>query len=366
MNQEPQEKLDEYRKQLDKLFRTSRLLSSDSKEEKERIYGALKAPYDRLSLYRYYKLDAEGYVLSALRHGKVTVSNPKIFNDPFDSLLYIDREKVRAAQQLYPPERIINEVNSIREGNDPSPELDGVIQELFKRLAALPEEDVKKALSCSPLQIEKNTSLLIDNVIAYLRGLLRIACFSERCDSPLMWAHYADCGRGICVEYDVPTTGELAHPIKGLSSDRDCFSSMFPVIYSNERYDATHIVEDLVLLLLAVDLRVENSCDFSKYDLLKDLKLSLYKSKDWEYEREWRLFTWPYLSTDPNRLFIDKPPQMTSVILGHSMVGVQMESVLEALRTYKTGSGKMVKIKRVVVDTSSSKYILRIEDCGEI
>jgi hypothetical protein len=316
-------------------------------------------------LYRYYKLDADGYVLSALRHGKVTVSNPKIFNDPFDSLLYVDREKVRAAQQLYPPERIINEVNSIREGNDPSPELDGVIQELFKRLASLPEEDVKKALSCSPLQIEKNTSLLIDNVIAYLRGLLRIACFSERCDSPLMWAHYADCGRGICVEYDVPTTGGLAHPIKGLSSDRDCFLSMFPVLYSNERYDATHIAEDLVLLLLAVEMRVENSCDFSKYDLLKDLKLSLYKSKDWEYEREWRLFTWPFLPTDPDRLFIDKP-QITSVVLGHNMVDVQKESVLEALRTYKTGSGKMVKIKRVVVDTSSSKYILRIEDCGEI
>lgn len=266
MNQELQEKLDLYRKQLDKLFRTSRLLSSDSKEEKERIYGMLRPPCDRLPLYRYYKLDAEGYVLSALRHGKVTVSNPKIFNDPFDSLLYIDREKVRAAQQLYPPERIINEVNLIRVGNEPSSELDGVIQELFKRLASLPEEDVKKALSCSPLQIEKNTSLLIDNVIAYLRGLLRIACFSERCDSPLMWAHYADCGRGICVEYDVPTTGELAHSIKGLSSDRDCFLSMYPVIYSNERYDATHIAEDLILLLLAVEIGAVNSCDFSKYD----------------------------------------------------------------------------------------------------
>jgi hypothetical protein len=365
MNQELQEKLDLYRKQLDKLFRTSRLLSSDSKEEKERIYGMLRPPCDRLPLYRYYKLDAEGYVLSALRHGKVTVSNPKIFNDPFDSLLYVDREKVRAAQQLYPPERIINEVNPIRAGNPPSLELNGVIQEFFIRLASLPEEDVKKALSCSPLQIEKNTSLLIDNVIAYLRGLLRIACFSERCDSPLMWAHYADCGRGICVEYDVPTTGEIAHPIKGLSSDRDCFLSMFPVVYSTDRYDATHIAEDLILLLLAVEIGAVNSCDFSKYDLLKDLKLSLYKSNDWEYEREWRLFTWPYLPTDPERLFIDKP-LMTSVILGHSMVEVQKESVLEALRTYKMGSGNMVKIKRMVVDSSSSNYTLRIEDCGEI
>jgi hypothetical protein len=325
----------------------------------------LRPPCDRLPLYRYYKLDAEGYVLSALRHGKVTVSNPKIFNDPFDSLLYIDREKVRAAQRSYPTERIINEVNLIRAGNEPSPELNGVIQEFFIRLASLPEEDVKKALSCSPLQIEKNTSLLIDNVIAYLRGLLRIACFSERCDSPLMWAHYADCGRGICVEYDVPTTGELAHPIKGLSSDRDCFLSMFPVVYSTDRYDATHIAEDLILLLLAVEIGAVNSCDFSKYDLLKDLKLSLYKSNDWEYEREWRLFTWPYLPTDPERLFIDKP-LMTSVILGHCISEVQKESVLEALRTYKMGSGNVVRIKRLVVDADSSTYSLKVEDIAEI
>jgi hypothetical protein len=180
-----------------------------------------------------------------------------------------------------------------------------------------------------------------------------------------MWAHYADCGRGICVEYDVPTTGEIAHPIKGLSSDRDCYLSMFPVVYSTDRYDATHIAEDLILLLLAVEIGAVNSCDFSKYDLFKDLKLSLYKSNDWEYEREWRLFTWPYLPTDPDRLFIDKP-LMTSVILGHCISEVQKESVLEALRTYKMETKNTVKIKRMVVNTSSLKYNLKIEEIGEI
>ena len=71
------------------------------------------------------------------------------------------------------------------------------------------------------------------------------------------------------------------------------------------------------------------------------------------------------MPTDPERLFIDKP-LMTSVILGHCISEVQKESVLEALRTYTVESGNIVKIKRVVVDTSSLKYILRIEDCGEI
>ena len=365
MNQELQEKLDLYRKQLDKLFRTSRLWPSDCEEEKARIYGALRPPCDRLALYRYYKLDANGYVLSALRHGKMVLSNPKIFNDPFDSLLYVDREKVREAQKSYPPERIVEEVNSIRAGNQPSSEFNEVLQSFFKKLTSLSEEDVKKALIRDPLQIANNTSLLLDKVIVYLRGVIRIACLSERCDSPLMWAHYADCGRGICVEYDVLTTGELAHPVNDLSSDQECFLSMFPVIYTDERYDATHIAEDFIILSLAVDLGIENSCDFSKYDLLKELKLSLYKSKDWEYEREWRLFVSPFLPTDPDRVFIDNH-KMTSVILGNNMVDVQMESVLEALRTYKMATQNTIKIKKMVVDTTSSKYNLKIEECGEI
>ena len=365
MNQELQEKLDLYKKQLDKLFRTSRLISTDSKEEKERIFRVLKAPCDRLPLYRYCKLDAEGYVLSMLRHGTVTLSNPKIFNDPFDALLYVDREKVLKEQQRYPPERIIEEVNAIRGGKSPNPELDVVIQKFFKYMASLPEADVRKALMCGSLQMEKNTSLLIDNTIAYLRGRIRIACFSERYDSPLMWAHYADSGRGICVEYDVPLTSEPSCFVHGLSSERGCFLSMFPVIYTDERYDATHIAEDFILLSLAIAMREEKNCDSSKYDLLKNLKISLYKSRDWEYEREWRMFTYPFLPTDQDRVFIDKK-QITSVILGYNMVDVQKESVLEALRTYKIVSKNTIKIKRLVVDTDSSKYALRIEDVCEI
>ena len=365
MNQELQEKLDSYRKQLDKLFRTSRLWPSDCDEEKARIYGALRPPCDRLVLYRYYKLDAHGYVLSALRHGKVTLSNPKIFNDPFDSLLYVDREKVRAYQKLYPPERIVEEVNSIRAGNQPSPELDIVIQELFKRLALSSEEDVKDALMKDSAKIDSNSTFLISDAIDYHKGKLRGACFCERCDSPLMWAHYADCGRGICVEYDVPITGEIAHSINGLSSERRCGLAMFPVVYADERYDATYIVENYIHLRLAIILGIEKEYDFSRYDLLEDLKISLYKSKDWEYEREWRLFVSPFLPTDPDRVVIDKP-QMTSVILGHSMVDVQRESVLEALRTYKMKMNNTVKIKRMIVDTTSSTYNLKIEECGEI
>jgi Protein of unknown function (DUF2971) len=50
------------------------------------------------------------------------------------------------------------------------------------------------------------------------RDALRVGCFSERRDSILMWSHYADHHRGICIEYEtrwlsIPEAIGLLHPV---------------------------------------------------------------------------------------------------------------------------------------------------------
>ena len=57
MTEEIRNKLEEYKKGLDALLAKSRLLSSDTKEEKIRILRGLTPPVDTLLLYRYYRLD---------------------------------------------------------------------------------------------------------------------------------------------------------------------------------------------------------------------------------------------------------------------------------------------------------------------
>ena len=81
-----------------------------------------------------------------------------------------------------------------------------------------------------------------------------IACFSEKCDSMLMWSHYSDEHRGICVGYN----------LHELIEKYNCF----PVIYSNK-------------------MPQRKELDIGKKDMLYEAILT--KSKDWEYEAEWRI-----------------------------------------------------------------------------
>ncbi|MDO4332786.1 MAG: DUF2971 domain-containing protein [Eubacteriales bacterium] len=88
-----------------------------------------------------------------------------------------------------------------------------------------------------------------------LQRTVFIACFSERPDSLLMWGHYANNHRGICVGYD----------LKKLIENYDCL----PVIYEEE-----------------LPQNINNA------HILKD---TLTKYRDWEYEKEWRI-----IKTDEN------------------------------------------------------------------
>ena len=81
-----------------------------------------------------------------------------------------------------------------------------------------------------------------------------ISCFSEKCDSMLMWSHYSDEHKGLCLGFD----------LKSLIQKYD----VFPVIYSNRMP------------------KVKNADIDNKSALLKSI---LTKSKEWSYEQEWRI-----------------------------------------------------------------------------
>jgi hypothetical protein len=89
---------------------------------------------------------------------------------------------------------------------------------------------------------------------------LRIACFSERNDSILMWSHYADHHKGICVEYE---TRLLSLP--------DAIGFLHPVNYHPELFDAT-----------------EYFCSYPENNPWMLWIAACHKSPEWAYELEWR------------------------------------------------------------------------------
>ncbi|WP_044204224.1 DUF2971 domain-containing protein [Flammeovirga sp. OC4] len=86
-----------------------------------------------------------------------------------------------------------------------------------------------------------------------------VCCFSKSFDNLLMWSHYGDCHKGICLEFD--------DSIEPFSKGRNViYENHFPSINLDEIF-----------------------CNDDEKDFLLVSKLLSYKSKDWIYEKEIRL-----------------------------------------------------------------------------
>lgn len=92
----------------------------------------------------------------------------------------------------------------------------------------------------------------------------RVCCFSKRNDNLLLWAHYADNHRGICLEYDIPDDihKKTFMPIT--------YGESQPVLEKVERFPAGD----------------QNAGRLSLK--MEDAAVFLTKSADWKYEEEWR------------------------------------------------------------------------------
>ena len=121
-----------------------------------------------------------------------------------------------------------------------------------------------------------------------LRIMANVVCFSESFDNSLMWSHYADSHRGLCVEYDTK-----------LLRDKNTIKKIFPVVYDSLRISNCEINElSDELIELWDDLEKNNEHDEGPY-LRRIIPLLLKKNKVWEYEKEWRLiYTLPQYYDD--------------------------------------------------------------------
>ena len=197
--------------------------------EKTRVYdeiGYFYQCYAPASLYKYYsdtKLNFE-----TIKNNSIWYSAPCNFNDIFDCNISIDDEKIfNNALNLFPDKR------GVRTGSP-----------MWKKL----KEEINRGLYMLEIQFNE------------LRNTTGISCFSEREDSLLMWAHYANNHRGICVEYNL------------LNINKELGFTAVPIIYSNDRtcFDS-------------ID-------SYGEKDIWEFFIESLTsKSMEWNYEKEWRI-----------------------------------------------------------------------------
>lgn len=177
-------------------------------------------------LYRYRPVNDRELI--ALQNNHLWLSTFKEFNDPFENKVFFDVESIVDSY-------IATNINEKKGVNKNQPAYISCIAEMKKIIKNLEDE----------LEIKRNRAF--------------IACFCENYNSLLMWAHYANGHKGICICYRyedlVKAYGVL---------------NVLPVTYTENFYKFS-----------TFDEYVNNSQIF--------IKLCKTKSLEWAYEKEWRL-----------------------------------------------------------------------------
>ena len=154
--------------------------------------------------------------------------------------------------------------------------------------------------------ILRNQHLMLDNGIGFndpfelrisdrKRGTdrsvfgLRILCLTNSNKNKLMWSHYADSHKGLCLVVEVPA------------------SLSYPVCYSGNRIFENSNIDDI--LIKSKRTKKESLRKKSIIDLPYEHKVALIKDQKWKYEKEWRIVldeSSPLLTVDSkNRFFFD-------------------------------------------------------------
>lgn len=222
------------------------------------------------SLYKY--LGFSDRMVEQLYHGKVYFADPGTFNDPLDCrpvvvagnqtshrlqlllqlmvLRRVEKETSASLKRL----RLRGEKMDAHRAKLGTTEVNNIIRGIEYYITSPEIRD--------PAEYFKQTLLkLIQDEIrkTHATGVL---CLSEKFDSPLMWSHYGQQHRGVCIEYDVSKLE---------------YSSIRRVVYGGDR----QISADCLFRW------IEDGDGVSQQEVERASLLT--KSSEWRYEKEWRL-----------------------------------------------------------------------------
>ena len=245
---------------------------------------------DPISLFKYRSLseekDKERFKEMFEDH-KVWFSRPKDFNDPFE-FQFTPSFDATTYEKIEAYAHILKKRNSTLTNN-------AAIAKATSDILSMGENGVKKW----------EQSRLVD----FKKTLANTGVFSltKYSDDILMWSHYADKHKGVCIEFCPIRNGKLNDKFV------DFLCQAFEVSYPDKNNLPT--------------------INFYKYDLLKLPQESvLTKARHWEYEGEWRILD---LEDSPGKKSIPEGI-ISSVILGCQIEKEVREWVIDLTSTYPT------------------------------
>jgi hypothetical protein len=250
-----------------------------------RFRSALENGLERLFHYQPYRFE---HLENTIWRRLIRFSRASAFNDPWDC-----KPSFFVPEDRGELERLVRYMQAASEKHTP------------EMASAEREARVRHYLE-HPCELRSDLASASAEMWAQMDWRYRIYCLSARPDSQLMWGHYADHHRGVCLEFNVRTPD---------------FSLAIQVDY-NAAYPNFSLADD------------------------KDLSPFHTKSSDWAYEQEYRLIAQEESEAlRPNTLmtrdgfFQFSERALVSIIIGASASDDTRREVSELAR----GSGSLVR-----------------------
>lgn len=275
--------------------------------ERNAICGVVERPR---SLFRF--RPATDCSLDELENNFMYFSSAEHYDDPFDTFMKTDIPA------------LLGLVSSIK--NDPRK----ILSVIKERFPDVDESALKKdSLKLSP-------SFPSEEDIIRLRQNMQIdtysVCFCESIRNESSWMKYADNHKGFVLEYDF--SPEL---VEELWRSEALFANLFPIYYSDKKFDATdYAIHEILLWLTRPTPAVYN--ELRRFLCWENTKLSLVKNKCHKYDKEWRLIPAFRLCS---RDIIRKKP--LSVTIGLRVSKYTERTIIEAAKI--VGISKLYKME---------------------
>lgn len=227
-------------------------------EERKSLLAAVSRP---ASLFRFRPVTESS--LEELENNFMYFSSADRYDDPFDTYMKMDIPRLL---------KTVEEIKSDRSA------IFRIISERFPDLepGGLNKDTVKlRPMLLSPEDIIKfRQNMQIDTYSV---------CFCESVKNESSWMKYADNHKGFVLEYAfTPQFVEELWNYKVLSAN------LFPIYYSDKKYNATdYAVHEILLYLCRPEPRLYNG--LLGYMGWENTKLSLIKNRCHKYDKEWRL-----------------------------------------------------------------------------
>ncbi len=220
--------------------------------------------------YRYRTLNIQTF--ESLLYDSLYFSAPETFNDPLDCQPSLVLDTDVKSSNLLLRELIQNRIKKKTLSTLKRMEVMGEAAETYatqhsswkagKKISALHDSANDPSIDIDPH--EAITNLLLHAIQSELiqKNQYGICCFADDGENPLLWSHYADQHKGICIGYN---------------DDRDPVPKLQEIQYDENRTIRTSLVYKAIV----------SNDHGAKQDLYR--ALFLQKASAWQYEKEWRL-----------------------------------------------------------------------------